>query len=85
LGGTFDGCEVPHFSRASNEEADVLTNIGSQCLPIPPGVFWEEIVERSIQSVKPSGFKKLKQQPTKNSGAEIAEEESNDGPEQKRS
>jgi hypothetical protein len=39
LGGTFDGCEVPHFSRASNKEADVLTNIGSQCLPIQPGVF----------------------------------------------
>jgi hypothetical protein len=38
---TFDGCEVNHVSRLINDEADVLANIGSQCLPIPPGVFWE--------------------------------------------
>jgi ribonuclease HI len=50
--GTFDGCEVSNVSRASNEEADNLANIGSQCLPIPPGVFWEEIIERSIKSSK---------------------------------
>jgi ribonuclease HI len=29
LEGTFDGCEVLHVSRASNEEADNLANIGS--------------------------------------------------------
>jgi ribonuclease HI len=52
LEGTFDGCEVSHVSRNSNEEADTLANIGSQCLPVPSGVFWEEIVERSIKSVK---------------------------------
>ncbi|KAK1630713.1 hypothetical protein QYE76_005028 [Lolium multiflorum] len=28
----FDGCEVNHISRLSNDEADVLANIGSQCL-----------------------------------------------------
>jgi hypothetical protein len=39
LEGTFDGCEVSHISIASNEEADTLANIGSQCLPIPAGVF----------------------------------------------
>jgi ribonuclease HI len=39
LEGTFNGCEVSYISRASNEEADNLANIGSQCLPIPPGVF----------------------------------------------
>jgi ribonuclease HI len=54
LEGTFDGCKVSHASRASNEEADNLANIGSQCLPIPQGVFWEEIVERSIKSNKVS-------------------------------
>jgi hypothetical protein len=54
LEGTFDGCEVSHISRNSNEEADNLANIGSQCLPVPSGVFWEEIVERSIKSVKNS-------------------------------
>jgi hypothetical protein len=54
LKGTFDGCEVSHISRNSNEEADNLANIGSRCLPVPSGVFWEEIVERSIKSVKTS-------------------------------
>jgi hypothetical protein len=52
LEGTFDGCEVLHVSRASNEEADNLANIGSQCMPIPPRVFWEEIIERSIKESK---------------------------------
>jgi ribonuclease HI len=35
LEGNFDGYVVNHVSRASNEEADTLANIGSQCLPIP--------------------------------------------------
>jgi ribonuclease HI len=52
LEGTFDGCKVSHVSRASNKEADNLANIGSQCLPIPQGVFWEEIIERSIKNNK---------------------------------
>jgi hypothetical protein len=52
LKGTFDGCEVSHVSRASNEEADHLANIRSQCLPVPLGVFWEEIIERSIKNNK---------------------------------
>jgi hypothetical protein len=54
LEGTFDGCKVSHISRNINEEADTLANIRSQCLPVPSGVFWEEIVERSIKSVKSS-------------------------------
>jgi hypothetical protein len=54
LEGTFDGCEVSHVSRASNEEVDNLANIGSQCLPVPQGVFWEEIMERSINKRKNS-------------------------------
>jgi hypothetical protein len=54
LEGRFDGCEVSHISRASNEEADNLANIGSQCLPVPQGVFWEEIIERSIKNSKTS-------------------------------
>jgi hypothetical protein len=54
LEGTFDGCEVSHVSRASNEEADNLANIGSQCLPVPPRVFWEDIIERSIMSMNAS-------------------------------
>jgi ribonuclease HI len=52
LEGIFDGCKVSHVSRASNEEAANLANIGSQCLPVPQEVFWEEIIERSIKSNK---------------------------------
>jgi hypothetical protein len=52
LEGKFDGYEISYINRASNEEADNLANIGSQCLPIPQGVFWEEIVERSIKGTK---------------------------------
>jgi ribonuclease HI len=52
LEGIFDGCKVSHISRASNEETDNLANIGSQCLPVPQGVFWEEIIERSMKNSK---------------------------------
>jgi hypothetical protein len=53
LEGNFEGCEMTHIGRESNEEADNLANIGSKCLPIPPGVFFEEIFERSIK-IKPA-------------------------------
>jgi hypothetical protein len=69
LEGTFDGCEVSHVSRASNEEANNLANIGSQCLPIPPGVFWEEIIERSIKHNKILTIGESGQHPTTGSGA----------------
>jgi ribonuclease HI len=69
LDGTFDGCKVSHISRASNEEADNLANIGSQCLPIPQGVFWEEIIERSIKGSKSSTPGEPSQHPTTGSGA----------------
>jgi hypothetical protein len=66
---TFDGCDVSHDSRANNEEADNLANIGSQWLPVPPGVFWEEIIERSIKSSKSSTTWEPSQHPTTGSGA----------------
>jgi hypothetical protein len=66
---TFDGCEVSHVSRASNEEADNLANIRSQCLPIPLGVFWEEIIERSIKHNKTLTIGEPGQHPTTGSGA----------------
>jgi hypothetical protein len=53
LEGEFEGCEVTHIGRESNEEADNLANVGSRCLPIPPGVFFEEIFERSVK-IKPA-------------------------------
>jgi hypothetical protein len=43
LEGYLEGCKVTHIGRESNKEADSLANIGSKCLPIPPGVFFEEI------------------------------------------
>jgi hypothetical protein len=69
LEGAFDACKVSHVSRASNEEADNLANIRSQCLPIPPGVFWEEIIERSIKSSKSSTLGEPSQHPTIGLGA----------------
>jgi ribonuclease HI len=53
LEGEFEGCEVTHIGRESNEEADNLADIGSRCLPIPPGVFFEEIFDRSVK-IKPA-------------------------------
>jgi ribonuclease HI len=29
----FEGCDLKHIGRASNEEADTLANIGSMCSP----------------------------------------------------
>jgi hypothetical protein len=49
LEGDFEGCKVMHIGMESNEEADNLANVGSKCLPIPPGVFFEEIFERSVK------------------------------------
>jgi hypothetical protein len=75
LEGTFDGCEASHISRASNEEADNLANIGSQCLPVPPGVFWEEIIERSIKGSKNLSSGEPSQHATACSGASKPETE----------
>lgn len=65
----FDGCEVNHISRLNNDEDDVLANIGSQCLPIPPDVFWEEISERSTKVKKIPKQPKKKEKSKKDSGA----------------
>jgi ribonuclease HI len=69
LKGTFDGCEFSHISRASNEEADNLANIRSQCLPILQGVFWEKIIERSIKNNKASTIEEQVQHQATGSGA----------------
>jgi hypothetical protein len=45
----FEGCELKHIGRASNEEAYALANIGSTCSAIPDGVFYEVINQRSIK------------------------------------
>src|SRR3954454_309309 len=54
LEASFEGCELKHIGRGSNEEADTLENIGSTCSPIPEGVFYEVINKRSIK-YKPLG------------------------------
>jgi hypothetical protein len=69
LEGIFDGCKVSHVIGASNKEADNLANIGSQCLPIPQGVFREEIIERSIKSTKVSTTGEQAQQQATGLGA----------------
>ena len=53
LEAQFEGCELKHIGRGSNEEADSLANIGSTCSAIPDGVFYEVINQRSIK-YKPS-------------------------------
>jgi ribonuclease HI len=53
LKGDFEGCEVTHIGRENNKEADNLANVGSRCLPIPSGVFFEEIFECSVK-IKPA-------------------------------
>jgi hypothetical protein len=73
---TFDRCEVSHVNRSNNEEADNLANIGSQCLLVPPGVFWEEIIERSIKENKNLSSSKPGQHTTAGSGASKAAVES---------
>jgi ribonuclease HI len=82
LEGTFDGCEVSHISKASNEEADNLANIESQYLPVPPGVFWEQIIERSIKGSKNSSFGGPNQHKIVGSGASKSEAESTAEPEE---
>jgi hypothetical protein len=73
LEGTFDGCKVSHVSRASNKEADTLAHIGSQCLPVSPGVYWEEIIERSMKETTNSSSGKPGQQTT--AGSRVARQQ----------
>ena len=49
LEGEFEGCELRHIGRESNEEADMLANLGSTKSQIPPGIFFERIEHRSIK------------------------------------
>ena len=69
----FEGCELKHIGRASNEEADTLANIGSTCSPIPDGVFYEVITKRSIKE-KASAPPELSADELKASSQQAAEE-----------
>src|SRR3954469_15682830 len=55
LEGDFDGCELRHIGRESNEEADRLANIGSTGARVPRGVFLEQICVPSIKRKFPKG------------------------------
>src|SRR3954464_8500698 len=55
LEGSFDGCELNYIPRANNTEADELANIGLTHGPVPPGVFLEGIIQRSIKE-KPTAL-----------------------------
>ena len=52
--GSFEGCELRHIGRESNEEADRLANLGATKAPVPPGVFLERIEHRSIKQKRTS-------------------------------
>jgi ribonuclease HI len=71
LEGNFEGCEVTHIGRESNEEADSLANIGSKCLPILLGVLFEEIFEQFVKiksaTIDPALETRLGAEPTKDS------------------
>ena len=47
--GEFEGCELSHIGRESNEKADMLANLGSTKSQIPRGIFFERIEHRSIK------------------------------------
>src|SRR3954447_14113449 len=53
LEDSFEGSELKHIARGSNEEADTLANIGSTCSPIPDGVFYEATNKHSIKYKPP--------------------------------
>ena len=55
LEAKFEGCELKHVGRLSNEEADTLANIGSTGSAILDGVFYEVINQRSCCRSKPTG------------------------------
>src|SRR3954465_431961 len=67
LEGNFDGCELRHVGRESNEEADKLANIGSTCARVPPGVFLEQICVPSIKRK----FPKVSVEEAEHSGAAL--------------
>src|SRR3954467_10418817 len=67
LEGDFDGCELRHVGRESNEEAERLANIGSTYARVPPGVFLEHICVPSIKRKFPKGSP----EEAENSGAEL--------------
>ena len=73
LEGSFDGRELRHIARSSNEEADRLANIVSTMAPIPPGVFLERINRRSIKvkkSVEPTTVETPGSDPTPEEGGQ---------------
>ena len=47
--GDFEGCKLYQIGRESNEEADMLANLGSTKSQIPLGIFLERIEHRSIK------------------------------------
>ena len=47
--GEFEGCELRPIGRESNEEADMLANLGSTKSQIPPGIFLKRIEHISIK------------------------------------
>src|SRR6266540_4181315 len=55
LEGTFDGLELTHVLRNDNNEADELAKIGSKRIPVPTGVFVQQLYQLTIseEATKP--------------------------------
>ena len=49
ISGYFDDCEFHHVRRENNEEADILSKLGSYRQAIPPGVSLEHLRKPSIK------------------------------------
>ena len=49
ISGFFEGCKFHHVRRENNEEADVLSKLGSYRQAIPPGVALEHLRKPSIK------------------------------------
>ena len=49
IGGHFLGSEVEHIDRRTNEDADVLSRLGSQRRPVPTNVFLEELHSATVK------------------------------------
>ena len=47
--GHFKGYQVEHLNRRKNEAADALSQLGSQCKPIPPNVFLDALHNPSVK------------------------------------
>src|SRR5438132_14060247 len=59
LEGTFDGLELPHVLCNDNNEADELAKMGSRWVPVPTGVFVQQLHQPTINEEPTEPAEKL--------------------------